>query len=698
MLRSTPRGVAIFLALSLPFLRLPSPACAQTLPPGFVLEPVLDGLVDPDFLEFSPDGRLFVCERIQGRLLVAEHDAISDAWVVDPEPYAVFEVPHDGTGVPERHRSSGIRDIAFDPDFESNGYVYVFYMRHDPRHNRVVRITQSSADPNRADAASELLLIDLPFNSTESSGSHNGGALEFGSDGMLYITTGDGWNGGDPVQSLATFTGKILRVAPDGSIPTDNPFFATATGDHRAIHSLGLRNPFTLSRHPTTGELFVQDVKGSDKADIHRVIAGGNYGHQGTAGGGTPVGVWANGGAAGGRVITGGAWVPSGSVWPAEYHDALVTPLWVGGRMSRIVSVDDPTVVAFATGLAIGEASPMSPRFGPDGALYFVRSTYETSSGAVLRLRYDDGPVDPPSGDRIAKYEFDPPEPALDEVTQSSGSLFGDAAFDAEGGYVGGALVLGGTGGGFEVTGLDPSGGTGFAVSLWFRADDFDQPDGRLASQAIGTAEVDHLWMLSTIDDTALRFRLRTSGTTTTLASAVGVVELDTWHHVVANYDGASMRIHLDGALVATGSKSGPVDSGLGIVTAIGDQPSGAGLRPFDGTIDRVEIFDRALSEAEIQARWLGAGAFVRGDANGDGQIDLSDAIGLLALLFASASGGPCLEALDVDDSGTLNIADAVSLLAHLFGGSVTPPAPFPDCGVDPTPPSLGCATSRSGC
>lgn len=693
--RSTPRAVAIFLALSSLLLGLSSPACAQTLPPGFVLEPVLDGLTDPDFLEFSPDGRLFICERIQGRL--AEHDAISDAWILDPEPYAVFEVPHDGSGVPERHRSSGIRDLAFDPDFEANGYVYVFYMRHDPRHNRVVRITQSATDPNRAETGSELLLLDLPFNSTESSGSHNGGALEFGSDGMLYITTGDGWNGGDPVQSLTTFTGKILRIAPDGTIPTDNPFYTTATGDLRAIHSLGLRNPFTLSRHPETGELFVQDVKGSDKADIHRVVAGANYGHQGTGGGGTPVGVWANGGDAGGRVITGGEWVPSGSAWPAEYDGALITPLWVGGQLNRVVSIDDPTVVSFATGLAVGEASPMSPRFGPDGALYFVRSTYETSSGAVLRLRYDGGPIDPPSGDRIAAFEFDPPTPALDAVSGSAGSLFGDATFDADDGQSGGALVLGGTGGGFEVSGLDPSGGSGFALSLWFRAEDFDQPDGRLASQATGTAEADHLWMLSTIDDTALRFRLRTSGTTTTLASAVGIVDLDTWHHVVANYDGATMRLHLDGSVIATTPKAGPVDSGLGILTAFGDQPAGAGLRPFDGAIDRVEIFDRALTDSEILARWQGAATFVRGDANGDGQIDLSDAIGILAYLF-TAGAGPCLEALDVDDSGTLNVADAVSLLAHLFGGTVTPPAPFPDCGIDPNPSSLGCATSPSGC
>lgn len=150
--------------------------------------------------------------------------------------------------------------MAIDPDFSTNGLVYAFYMKNNPRHNRVVRIQASVSDPDVADPASEILLLDLPFNTTGSPGSHNGGALEFGADGMLYIAAGDGWSGGDPVQTLTTFTGKLLRIAGDGSIPTDNPFFSQTSGDLRAIYGLGLRNPFSMSFDDVSANLFINDA------------------------------------------------------------------------------------------------------------------------------------------------------------------------------------------------------------------------------------------------------------------------------------------------------------------------------------------------------------------------------------------------------------------------------------------------------
>lgn len=674
------------------------PILAVETPPGFVVEPVLATLEDPDYLKFSPDGRLFVCERIQGRLRVADYDSNSDAWILDPEPFAVFEVPHDGSGVPERHRSSGIRDIAFDPAFGSNGYVYVSYMRHAPRHNRVVRVTQSLTQPNRAQAGSEMLLLDLPFNSGDSSGSHNGGALEFGPDGKLYITTGDGWNGGDPVTSLSTFTGKIFRINPDGTIPADNPFFTVATGDYRAIHSLGLRNPFSLSRHPTTGELFVQDVQGSDKADVFVVAPGVDYGHDGGSGLGPLVSPWTNGGAAGSRVISGGAWVPTSSNWPLAYHGGLIVSLWNGGRFSRVISRDDPTVVSFASALSIGDRAPTSPQFGPDGSLYWVRTTYETGAGEVLRVRYG-SPVDPPLGSLRAHFTFDDIEsPTLDSVGGLTGFLSGDGTVSATAGYVDRGLQFDGADGRFEVEGIDLSGGSGFAVSMWFRAESFGQPDGRLAAQATGVAEQDHFWMLSTIDETALRFRLRTGGVTSTLATPTGLIEAERWYSLIANYDGTQMQILLDGVVVASTVKSGSLDQSSTVPTAFGNQPTGAGPRAFHGFIDEVELFSRPLAGEEIVARatlrpssGMNQDPFVRGDANGDQSINITDAITVLSTLFGTLADPLCPDAIDVDDSGSLDLADAVSLLQHLFDGPSVIPGPWPECGPDVTPPSLPC-------
>jgi len=172
-----------------------------------------------------------------------------------------------------------------------------------------VRIQASSGNPDIAIANSETLIIDLPFNSIGSSGSHNGGALEFGGDGKLYITTGDGWEGefaGDSVQSLSTFTGKVLRVNADGSIPSDNPFYTQTTGIFRAIYALGLRNPYSISKHPDTNVLYINEARGNNKASIYIVEAGANYRHEGI-GIGTERDQWADASGAGGELITGGA-------------------------------------------------------------------------------------------------------------------------------------------------------------------------------------------------------------------------------------------------------------------------------------------------------------------------------------------------------------------------------------------------------
>jgi hypothetical protein len=81
---------------------------------------------------------------------------------------------------------------------------------------------------------------------------------------------------------------------------------------------------------------------------------------------------------------------------------------------------------------------------------------------------------------------------------------------------------------------------------------------------------------------------------------------------------------------------------------------------------------------------------FRRGDANGDGSMDIADAIRMLQILFAGAEN-PCEDARDTNDDGSTNIADAVSLLMHLFVQGAAPPAPYPACGGDPTPDGLDC-------
>src|SRR5262249_47230559 len=103
------------------------------------------------------------------------------------------------------------------------------------------------------------------------------GALHFGIDGKLYVAVGD-HSVSTNAQSMTTIKGKILRMNTDGTIPHDNPFFATASGQNRLIWALGLRNPFRFAVQPGTGRIFINDVGKDHFEEINDGVAGGNYG------------------------------------------------------------------------------------------------------------------------------------------------------------------------------------------------------------------------------------------------------------------------------------------------------------------------------------------------------------------------------------------------------------------------------------
>jgi hypothetical protein len=149
---------------------------------------------------------------------------------------------------------------------------------------------------------------------------------------------------------------------------------------------------------------------------------------------------------------------------------------------------------------------------------------------------------------------------------------------------------------------FDITSGSGLSIVAWIRADDFGTSDARIISKAIGTTTNDHYWMLSTISSGGikLRFRLRTNGITTTYIASSGNIFPGVWTHVAATWDGSAMRLYKDGILVGNTGKGGSINTNSNVKVAIGNQPDGAGSRPFDGRIDELAVYNKALTQSEI--------------------------------------------------------------------------------------------------
>ena len=187
----------------------------------------------------------------------------------------------------DRKNEEGLLGLAFHPDFKSNGYLYVYYTTEEtPQTSIISRFT--AADGKKADPNSEveLMRIKQPF------WNHNGGSIEFGPDGYLYIGLGDGGAANDTLmngQNVQTLLGSILRIdvdRPEGKkaygIPDDNPFASQKNARQALarpeIYAYGLRNVWRLAFDAKTGALWVSDVGQNLWEEINIIEKGGNYG------------------------------------------------------------------------------------------------------------------------------------------------------------------------------------------------------------------------------------------------------------------------------------------------------------------------------------------------------------------------------------------------------------------------------------
>jgi len=321
-------------------------------------------------MAIAPDGRIFVCQQtgslrvIKGGFLLAT-------------PFVTLTVDSSG----ER----GLLGVAFDPAFATNSFVYLYYTTPTPLvHNRVSRFTASG---DVAVSGSEVVLLDL--DNLSSATNHNGGATHFGPDGKLYVAVGENANSANS-QTLTNLLGKILRLNPDGTVPSDNPFFATASGRNRAIWALGLRNPFTFAFQNGTGRMHINDVGQSSFEEINLGVAGANYGWPATEGYTTnasyvsPIYAYPHSGTPTPCAITGGTFYnPPSLQFPASYQGKYFFADLCGGWIHTLDPGNGNAIADLATGIG----SPVDLQVGSDGSLYYLARGGSSPLG-VYRVGY----------------------------------------------------------------------------------------------------------------------------------------------------------------------------------------------------------------------------------------------------------------------------------------------------------------------
>jgi glucose/arabinose dehydrogenase len=392
--------IAAFIAsLTFALLGLPlapgssAPALAAPTPSsGYSLSLVASGIREPHTLRTAPDGRIFLLQQ-SGRVRVVKRDRLllKPALVIDSADIVAL------------NNSSGLLGIAFPPDFKTAAtqHVYLLYT-HTPmtgyeyRHNVVSRWV---IEGNVIDPASEEILVHLDPLVNDTGGfatSHYGGDMEFGSDGMLYVTTGDLYTASNG-QRLDNRLGKILRYEPTGSIPTDNPFYDTASGPNRAIWSYGLRNPFKLARDPRSGRMLLGDVGSSRFEEVNVVepgVAGANYGWADTEGYTTdpqyvsPILAYPHtatgSGLSGCAVMGGDIYRPKTATFPGIGGDFIFADHCEGW-----VRTIDPRTGAIGPELASGLYLPVDMAVARTGSVWLIqRHLADGFPGGLFRLDY----------------------------------------------------------------------------------------------------------------------------------------------------------------------------------------------------------------------------------------------------------------------------------------------------------------------
>ena len=359
------RRIALVATCTLAAAALTATPAHAAPPSGFVNSLVVSaGLDQPSGFEIAPDGRIFVLERTGAVKIVKNGQVLA-------QPFA--NLPSAASG------DRGLIGIAFDPLFgQTNHHVYFYYTGLDLL-NHLVRFDASS--DVGADGPYQIFATQSPSQLL-----HVGGSIAFGPDGKLYFAVGDN---GYPAnaQDLSNPHGKILRINPDGSIPSDNPFYGQAS-KVGAIWAYGFRNPWRFQFDPATGQLYGGDVGDSSWEELNRIVAGGNYGWPLAEGICTanctglinPIHTYPHNGQS--AAVTGGP-VYRGSMFPAEYQGRLFFGDYAQGFL-KTAQLSLGGTVTSVSGFDASAGTVVDMKVASDGSLYYLN----IFPGELRRITY----------------------------------------------------------------------------------------------------------------------------------------------------------------------------------------------------------------------------------------------------------------------------------------------------------------------
>lgn len=345
---------------------------SRTQPAGFTRSTLVGGLSSATAFAQAGDGRIFVAEQ-GGTLRVVSNG------VLLPTPFISLAVDAQG----ER----GLLGVALHPQFASNRWIYLYHTTtENGTHNRISRFTADAGNPNVVQAGSELRIADLPALSAAQN--HNGGAMHFGLDGKLYVAVGDNADSSKAPDLNDPF-GKLLRFNDDGTIPTDNPFYAAPATIVDAIWARGLRNPFTFSVRASDGRMHVNDVGQNTWEEINLGAPGANYGWPSTEGPTSAAGVSAplfaydhsstpdtTGGFFSGCAITGGTFYGASGSFPAAYRNSYYFADYCGQWIGRLDLANGNAAYRFGS----VDSAPVDLLVATDGSLVVL------TRGSIVRF------------------------------------------------------------------------------------------------------------------------------------------------------------------------------------------------------------------------------------------------------------------------------------------------------------------------